>query len=73
MAQDNGVPPRSSQRIPLHIQIIDINDNPPEFDPAIKTVFHVKEEDKNSKVGSVKADDKDENTILVYEISGMSS
>ncbi|XP_062589500.1 cadherin-23-like, partial [Saccostrea cucullata] len=64
---DHGEPPRSSISPLLTIQVLDINDNPPEFTQNL-TNGEVKENRNDTLVTTVKAVDKDSMAVIQYSI-----
>lgn len=72
VATDNGVPVRLSSSHHITIHVIDVNDNPPQFNPN-KTYVKVKEEEINVKVTTVVATDDDLISEIVYTIESVES
>lgn len=57
----------------LTIQVIDVNDNPPEFDNNAYTLTVNETATPGTIIGVVKASDRDSNPNIVYTLSGPSA
>ncbi|XP_061191820.1 cadherin-23-like [Saccostrea echinata] len=64
---DHGEPPRSTISPFFTIQVLDVNDNPPEFTQNFTNV-EVKENRNNTLVTTVRAVDKDSMAVIQYSI-----
>ncbi|XP_043924997.1 protocadherin beta-15-like isoform X2 [Protopterus annectens] len=69
VAVDGGSPPLSST-IVIHLQVSDINDNPPVFNQASYAIYTKENNNAGSLIGSVNAFDRDsdQNARIVYSV-----
>lgn len=65
--RDHGDPPLTSPSHDMEIEIIDVNDNPPEFGKD-STTAEVSENVSNITFTTVTAHDEDENSVIRYSI-----
>uniref|UniRef100_A0A2C9JQL3 Cadherin domain-containing protein n=1 Tax=Biomphalaria glabrata TaxID=6526 RepID=A0A2C9JQL3_BIOGL len=69
-AEDSGDPPRKSEVLQLNINVLDINDHPPEFIENQNTLFSVKEESiGHVEIGTVFVTDRDRYSLLKCDIN----
>lgn len=66
---DHGEPPLSSTSPDIDIQVLDVNDNPPEFLTNI-TKVNIKENQTEIIVTEVSAVDRDSMAVIQYSIKG---
>ena len=64
---DHGDPVLSSEPYAFNVEVLDVNDHPPEF----KNNYTMSvPENHIMTVGTVKAEDKDKNSLSCYNVSG---
>lgn len=66
---DHGDPPLSTSSPELTIQVLDVNDNNPEFNENI-TLAEVNENENGTNVIQVTAHDRDSKAFIQYSIKG---
>ncbi|KFU85248.1 Protocadherin alpha-C2, partial [Chaetura pelagica] len=68
-ATDSGSPPLSSQKV-IHVEISDINDNPPHFDEPVYSVYIPENNPIGALMCTIKATDPDvaENAYVSYSL-----
>lgn len=70
LARDHGTPHRHSTRIPIRIDVEDINDNPPQFEQT-EYEYSIEENSSRGKpFARVRAFDRDSHSKLLYRIEG---
>ncbi|NWY59960.1 PCDC2 protein, partial [Chionis minor] len=69
MATDSGTPPLSSQKV-IHVEISDINDNPPRFEEPVYSVYIPENNPIGAFLCTIKATDPDvaENAYVSYSL-----
>lgn len=68
---DHGDPPLSTTSPEIKIQVLDVNDNDPEFQKNITSVS-IKENQNYTLLTKVKATDRDSEATIRYNISDIS-
>ncbi|NXH12212.1 PCDC2 protein, partial [Bucco capensis] len=68
-ATDSGSPPLSSQKV-IHVEISDINDNPPRFEEPVYSVYIPENNPIGASLCTIKATDPDvaENAYVTYSL-----
>lgn len=66
---DNGEPVLTTSPYIFTVEILDVNDHPPEFESVVVNMS-VLENQINGTVGTATATDKDKNSVSCYSITG---